>query len=85
MSLSERDRAILDFERGWWKHAGSKQRAIQLLFGLSSSQYYRLLGRVIDDPDAPAHDPLTVKRLRRDRARRRQLRFEGHRVRPGRR
>ncbi|HMD12879.1 MAG TPA: DUF3263 domain-containing protein, partial [Marmoricola sp.] len=27
--LSERDAAILDFERQWWKYAGAKEQAIR--------------------------------------------------------
>jgi hypothetical protein len=29
MSLSERDRAILEFERSWWIQSGSKEQAIK--------------------------------------------------------
>ncbi len=32
--LSDRDRAILDLERGWWRHPGAKQRAIREDLGL---------------------------------------------------
>jgi hypothetical protein len=28
-TLSERDAAILDFERQWWLHAGAKEQAIR--------------------------------------------------------
>jgi hypothetical protein len=48
--LSDRDGAILGFERHWWKYA------------------------VIDRPEALAHDPLLVKRLRRLRAARQRAR-----------
>jgi hypothetical protein len=44
---------------------------------MSGTRYYELLRRMIDDPAAYAHDPLTVKRLRRQRDRRRRERIEG--------
>jgi hypothetical protein len=75
--LSRRERAILDFERGWWKEPGTKRRAIRARLGLSASRYYEVLDHLIDDPDALAHDPLLVRRLRRDRAERRRQRLLG--------
>ncbi len=83
MALTGRDRAILNFEREWWKHAGTKEAAIRQRFAVSASHYYRLLGQVLDDPAASDHDPLTVKRLLRQRGQRRRLRFEGRRAGPG--
>ena len=75
--LAHRERAILDFERTWWKEFGPKHRAIRARFGLSASRYYEVLDYLMDDPDALAHDPMLVKRLRRNRAARRRQRFEG--------
>lgn len=66
--LTERDLAVLAFERRWWKHAGAKEKAIRDQFGLSAVRYYQVLGRVIDDPAALAHDPLLVRRLQRIRS-----------------
>jgi uncharacterized protein DUF3263 len=77
MALSERDRAILDFERTWWTEPGPKDVAIRARFGVSPTRYYRLLNEVLEDPDATAYDPLVVLRLRRLRDRRRRARFEG--------
>ena len=59
--LSERDVAILAFERQWWAHAGAKEQAIRAEFGLSAARYYQLLGALIDSPLALAHDPMLVK------------------------
>ncbi len=72
--LGERERALLEFERDWRLHRGEKQQAVRARFGISPARYYQLLWRVVDDPAAEAHDPLTVRRLRRrreERARRR--------------
>ncbi|WP_084079075.1 DUF3263 domain-containing protein [Demequina sp. NBRC 110057] len=66
--LSERDAAILRFERQWWKYAGAKEDAIRELFHMSSTQYYQVLGSLIDNPAALEADPMLVKRLRRMRA-----------------
>ncbi|SEB98083.1 Protein of unknown function [Paramicrobacterium humi] len=66
-ALSERDIAILDFERQWWKHAGTKEEAIRARFALSSARYYQLLAALIKRPAALKHDPMLVKRLQRVR------------------
>ncbi|MGC5585373.1 DUF3263 domain-containing protein [Ornithinimicrobium sp. W1679] len=72
--LSERDRQILDFEHQWWKYAGSKEDAVKELFDLSPTRYYQLLNQLIDSEAALAHDPLLIKRLRRQRASRQRSR-----------
>jgi hypothetical protein len=72
--LSDRDRAILDFERQWWHHAGAKEAAIRSEFSLSAARYYQLLNAVIDLPGALRHDPMLVKRLLRARDVRTQAR-----------
>ncbi len=77
MGLSERDRAIIDFERSWWTESGPKEVAIRSRFHLSPTRYYQLLGALIDSPDADTYDPLVVRRLRRVRDRRRRARYEG--------
>ena len=66
--LSERDLAVLEFERHRWKHDGAKEQAIRDQFGLSSARYYQVLGRVIESPAALVHDPMLVRRLQRVRA-----------------
>ena len=43
MALTERDKAILDFERTWWTEAGPKDTAIRERFELSGTRYYQLL------------------------------------------
>lgn len=76
MALSDRDRAILDFERTWWTLPGPKEVAIREQLDLSATRYYEVLNGLIDDDDAVEYDPLLVKRLRRLRARRRRQRYE---------
>ncbi|WP_448631791.1 DUF3263 domain-containing protein [Cellulomonas soli] len=72
--LSERDQAILAFERQWWKYAGAKEQAVRELFDMSATRYYQVLNALIDDDAALAHDPMLVKRLRRMRSSRQRAR-----------
>ena len=67
MPLSDRDRALLEFEAEWRRHAGAKEEAIRSELGLSPARDYQLLGRLIDTVEALEHDPMLVKRLRRVR------------------
>ena len=64
-SLTDRDRAILDFEREWWQHPGSKEDSIRQVFGLSGARYYQVLGGLLASEAALAYDPMLVKRLQR--------------------
>jgi hypothetical protein len=80
MPLTDRERAILDFERTWWSEPGSKGAAIQARIGLSPARYYQLLATLIASPDAEAYDPLVVRRLRKLRSTRRRARIEGGRT-----
>jgi hypothetical protein len=77
MSLSDRQRAIIDYERSWWEVPGRKATIIRERFGFSPTRYYDMLNELLDNPDAMAYDPLLVRRLRRDRDRRRRTRFAG--------
>lgn len=82
--LSERDIAILAFERQWWRHPSIKEEAIRAEFGLSAARYYQVLGALVDSPLALAHDPMLIKRLQRmqeARARARARRFVTSRTR----
>jgi hypothetical protein len=72
--LSEQDKAILVFERGWWRCPGAKEQAIRDAFQFPATRYYQLLNELIDRPEALEFDPILVKRLRRRRIERRRLR-----------
>jgi hypothetical protein len=75
--LDEKERQILAFERQWWKHAGAKEQAIRDLFGVSSTRYYQMLNRLLENPAALEYDAVLVKRLRRLRATRARARTGG--------
>jgi len=81
--LTDRDRAILDLERSWWRYPGTKETTIRARFGISSARYHQILNHLIDTPAALAHDPTTVhrlQRLREARARQRRARRHGFEV-----
>ena len=80
MPLTDRDRAMLDFERTWWSEPGAKAAAIQARIGLSPARYYQVLARLIGSAEAEAYDPLVVRRLRKLRSNRRRARIEGGRT-----
>ncbi len=70
LQSSDLDLRLLDFEREWWRHAGSKEAGVKERFGVSLSEYYERLNNLIDSEEALAAQPLLVKRLRRLRAQR---------------
>ena len=65
--LSHKDRTVLDFEGSWWLYPEPKDRAIPEYLGMSATRYYQALRRLMDDDDAKAYAPLTVRRLQRMR------------------
>jgi len=77
MSLTEREQAILDFERDWWTEDGVKDAMLRERFNCSADDYYSELNGLLDSPEALAYDPLVVRRLQRARERRRRMRLDG--------
>lgn len=74
VALTDQDRAVLDFERTWWKYQGAKEQAIREQLGMSAIRYYQRLHALVDNPAALEHDGLTVGRLRRLRVSRQRAR-----------
>jgi hypothetical protein len=72
--LTDFERQVLEFERQWWRYAGAKEESIREVFAISATRYYQTLGALIDRPEALAHDPMLVKRLRRMRTARQRAR-----------
>ena len=72
MEFTNRDRAILDFERSWWTESGPKEAAIRERFELSGARYYQILNELLESDEAYEYDPLVVRRLRRLRVGRRR-------------
>ena len=73
-ALSERDMRVLAFERGIWRTPSVKEQAIAEVLGFTATRYYQLLNELIDSPEALKFDPVLVKRLRTQRARRQRVR-----------
>ncbi|HEX2785569.1 MAG TPA: DUF3263 domain-containing protein [Ilumatobacteraceae bacterium] len=76
-TLSERDKAIISFESSWFTLDEPRHSAIRARFACSVEEYNLEVNRVIDHPSALGFDPLTVRRLRRHRERRRREMIEG--------
>ena len=76
MELTERDREILEFERSWWTVDVPKDQQIQEKFQLSATRYHQILVELLDMPAAAIYDPLVIRRLQRQRDRRRQARLD---------
>ncbi len=76
MELTERDREILEFERSWWTVDVPKDQQIQEKFQLSTTRYHQILVELLDMPAAAIYDPLVIRRLQRQRDRRRQARLD---------
>jgi hypothetical protein len=74
--ISERHRAMLDFERTWWDQGEPKEALIRARFQCTADEYYAELNDLLEQPEAMEHDPLVVRRLQRHRARRRRQRLD---------
>lgn len=76
-ALTERQVSIIEFEATWWMQDEARDLAIRARFSCSTEEYYQELNQVLDHPDALSVDPLVVRRLRRQRERRRRARLDG--------
>lgn len=81
--LSERDAAILAFEKSWWAADASKASEIRERFNMSTTAYHQILNGLLDDPAALEAEPLLVKRLRRLRESRQKARSASRLVQHG--
>jgi hypothetical protein len=70
--LSQRDRAILDFEQSWWESTTPRDQAVREQFQLTESEYAEVLNQLVASEAALLAEPLLIRRLRRLRDRRRQ-------------
>ncbi len=77
MTLSPIEIAVLDLERSWpvMGNRPAKRDVIREDIGLSSARYYAIVDALCDSVEAVAYDPLTVRRLRRRRDKRRAAKF----------
>jgi len=63
--LTDRDRAILDFEATPWRNQGAKEQAIREAFDVSAVRYYMVLNQLSRDPAALDYAPGVCARVRR--------------------
>ena len=75
--LTERELGIIAFEANWFTLDEDRHLAIRARFTCSVEDYNLELNRVIDHPAALFADPLVVRRLRRQRERRRRSLIDG--------
>jgi hypothetical protein len=75
--MGVQERAVLAFERQWWRFPGAKAEAVRSELSMSMTRYHQILNRVIDDPEALAAEPVLVNRLRRARAAKLRARSTG--------
>ena len=76
--LTQFEADMLEFEASGHLAPEGKDAAILQRFGLSVPRYYQEINVLIDRPEALAHAPLLVKRLRRQRESRQQNRSARH-------
>ncbi|QTF82283.1 helix-turn-helix DNA binding protein [Gordonia phage ZiggyZoo] len=69
--MTDDDRALLDFAAHRWIYAGNQAEAVRTEFGISVTRFWQRVNNLLDDPEALAHAPTLVNRLRRLRSRRR--------------
>lgn len=69
-TLTDLDKQIITTEAQTFATRGGKERAI-LNLGMRPTHYYQHLNRLLDNPAAQAHDPITINRIRRQRDHRR--------------
>jgi hypothetical protein len=73
-ALTERQQAIIELEAKWWSRDEPRDTTIRARFACSEEEYYQELNGLLDHPGALLFDPLVVRRLRRQRDRRRRAR-----------
>lgn len=69
-TLTDRELAVLRFERERWKSREAKDEVVADLFDLTPIRYAMVLGALIQRPEALAAEPEVVRRLLRLRAQR---------------
>lgn len=65
---------VLRVERVWWNKSGYKEQYVREKWGLGTTHYHQIVNQLLDEPASMSVDPVTVNRLRRIRARRREAR-----------
>lgn len=72
-SLSDDDRAILEFERTHWGAFPNKESAVRERFGLPLARYYQRVYAICQLPEALAYDAVLVRNCQEAAAARQAL------------
>lgn len=64
-TISDRDRAILDFAILQFRHSGVERAEIRRRFGWTRTYYYQQLSLVIDSREGQSYAPATCHRYQR--------------------
>jgi hypothetical protein len=64
-TLTDDDRAALDLEARFWKHAGTKEDAIRRELGTTPTRHYQRVVRLLQVPAAWEHAPAAMGRFDR--------------------
>jgi hypothetical protein len=75
--LTERQRAMIEFEGTWWQLDGTHADLVRARFSCGLEEYHHELYQLLDHPEALGVDPLVVRRLRRNQERRRRAKLDG--------
>ena len=69
--LTAVDRQVLELEKNWKRGDGTKTSVIREKLGMSGTQYYQILNRLLGNRDAIEAEPQLIGRLVRAREERR--------------
>lgn len=67
MDLTDREKAMIDFARRWYRYAGAQEQAMRDEFDLSATRFWAIFNLLLDRPEALAYDGPTINRYRRMR------------------
>lgn len=63
MALSDQQRSALRIESNGFKYEGDKAQAVEAILNCDMTEYYRILGEAIHEPDALTAFPDTTQAL----------------------
>jgi hypothetical protein len=78
--LTIREKMALELAGTHYRYPAKREADALLLLDWTPTTFHATVNRLLDDPRALAHDPMTVRRLRRLRDRRKAARSDGFRT-----
>lgn len=77
--LTVRHKMAIDLAGQRFASEGRRQQVARETLGYGATRYWQVVNALLDDPDALAYAPMTVRRLTRLRDKRRRARSHGFR------